>query len=169
MSVARARELAVLSLLAAHPAHGYEIARAMASGPLALLGLSRPAVYAILERFRTRGWVDEHEEAGGPYPDRMVLSLTPAAREALDKALAGLTQAPLAPTAPLLALTLALDSGHSLPDGALDGLIAARHAQIASWPDDPAHTESATGRLARRLVEAELSFLEELRAGTGEA
>lgn len=167
MSLARAREAAVLSLLSAHPAHGYEIAKAVSSGPLAALGLSRPAVYAILERFRSRGWVEDHPEAGQSYPDRTVLSLTDAGRAALADLIARLGSAPLPATVPLIALTMSLDGGAALPDGSLDRLIVARRRQLESWPDDPAHAASASQRLARRVVEAEIALLEELRAAAG--
>jgi DNA-binding PadR family transcriptional regulator len=161
MSLARARELAVLSLLAAHPAHGYEIAKAVASGPLAPLGLSRAAVYAILDRFRTRGWVEEHPEPGGAYPDRTVLSLTDAARAALEQQIAAIGTDPLPTTVPLIAVAMCLDSGADLPAGALDALVADRERALARLPADAAHATSATGRLARRVIEAELSILRE--------
>ena len=164
MSIARARELAVLSLLAAHPAHGYEIAKAVSTGPLALLGLSRAAVYSILDRFRARDWVQEHPEPGGAYPDRTVLSLTDAARRALDDEIAALGSQSLPLTVPLIAVTLCLDSGARLPPGALDRLIADRTRTLAAWSRDQAHAASASQRLARKVAEAELSVLEELRA-----
>ncbi len=167
MSHARARELAVLSLLAAHPAHGYEIAKAVSTGPLALLGLSRAAVYAILDRFRARDWVEEHAEPGGAYPDRTVLSLTEAARRALDDEIAALGTLPLPATVPLVALTMCLDSGAALPPGALDRLIAARESMLAGWPADATHAASATQRLARRVIEAELAVLRELGTEPG--
>jgi len=167
MSLARAREVAVLSLLAAHPAHGYEIAKAVSSGPLAALGLSRPAVYAILDRFGARGWVEEHPEPGGSYPDRTVLSLTGAGRAALDGMIARFGSEPLPATVPLIAFTMSLDGGAAVPKEALDKLIAARRRQLESWPDDPGHAASASQRLARRVVEAEIALLEELRAAPG--
>lgn len=167
MSTARARELAVLSLLAAHPAHGYEIAKAVSTGPLAALGLSRPAVYAILERFRARGWVDEHPEPGESFPDRNVLSLTPAGRAAHRARLADLGSDALAATVPLVAVTMSLDAGAALTPAQIDRLIAARRRAIAGFPTDAAHAASATQRLARRVLETELTLLEEIRAETG--
>lgn len=171
MSLARARELAVLSLLAAHPAHGYEIAKAVSTGPLAMLGLSRAAVYAILDRFRTRGWVAEHPEPAGAYPERSVLSLTDTARAALDTQIAGLGKDPLPATLPLIAATMCLDAGTTLSPGALESLIRHRQQALDGWPADGAHQTSATGRLARRIVETELAVLRELRdeAATGPA
>lgn len=163
MSLARAREFAVLSLLAVHPAHGYEIAKAVSSGPLAALGLSRPAVYAIIDRFRARGWVEERAEAGGAYPDRTVLSLTDPARQALEQALDAFGREPLASTIPLVALTMHVDSGGRLPPGVLDEQIGARRAALAAWSGDAAHAPSATLRLWQRVVDAELSVLQELR------
>ncbi len=167
MNLARARELAVLSLLAAHPAHGYEIAKAVSTGPLALLGLSRPAVYAILDRFRGRGWVEDHPEAGDSYPDRSVLSLTEMGRSAYAKRLGALGADRFAPTVPLIAVAMCLDSGAKATPGALDRLIEERRRDLDAWPSDPAHAASATARLARRMAEAELDVLEELRDEAG--
>lgn len=164
MSLARARELAVLSLLAAHPAHGYEIAKAVSTGPLALLGLSRAAVYAILDRFRARGWVEERLESSGGYPERAVLSLTDTARLALDAQIASLGTDRLPPTLPLIALTMSIDAGADLPPGSLKSQISARKQYLDGFPVDPEHEGSATQRLARRVLEAEIAILEELCA-----
>ena len=162
MSVARARELAVLTLLAAHPAHGYEIAKAVSTGPLAHLGLTRPAVYAIVDRFRARGWVVDRTEAAGAYPDRAVLSLTDTGRAALDTQTRALGDNPMPPTLPVIALTMCLDSGAALSPGTLEAFVQHRQQALEGWPADPAHAGSATQRLARRVVEAELAVLKEL-------
>lgn len=163
MSLARAREFAVLTLLAAHPAHGYEIAKAVSSGPLALLGLSRAAVYAILDRFRDRGWVEERAEPGGAYPDRTVLSLTPTARAALAGEAAALGAGPLPATVPLAALTMFVDSGGGVDRTALDAMISRRAEALATRAKDDGHAGSATAKLWQRTLEAELSVLRELR------
>lgn len=168
MSTARARELAVLSLLAAHPAHGYEIAKAVSSGPLAGLGLTRPAVYKILDRFRGHGWVAEQPEPGTSYPDRTVLSLTAAGLAAQRALIAGIGDDGFATTLPLVAVTMCLDAGTPLPRAAFDRLIAARRQTLAAFPDDPAHAASATQRLARSMLETEIAVLEALRTETGE-
>lgn len=162
MSTTRARELAVLSLLAAHPAHGYAIAKAVSTGPLASLGLTRAAVYAILDRFRTRGWVEERPEPGQTYPDRTVLSLTDAARDELTRRLARVGEAPLAATLPLMAVMMAHDMGAALATDAAERLIAAREAALAGFAKDEAHAASASQRLARRVLEAELASLRDL-------
>lgn len=166
MSLARAREFAVLSLLAVHPAHGYEIAKAVSTGPLAALGLSRAAVYAILDRFRARGWVEEQAEPGGAYPDRTVLSLTDAARQGFEDQLAALGTLDMPATLPLVALTMYVDGGGHLPPGVLDRQIAARTQALAAGAD-AAHAASATADLWQRVVEAELSVLRALKDRTG--
>jgi DNA-binding PadR family transcriptional regulator len=166
MSTARARELAVMSLLAAHPAHGYEIAKAVSSGPLVALGLTRAAVYAILDRFRARGWVEERPEPGESYPDRTVLSLTDAARGELATRLARLGEDPLPATLPLMVVMMARDMGADLPADAVTRLIAAREAALAELGADAAHGDSASARLARRLLKAELDSLRDLLPAT---
>ncbi|MCB1330490.1 MAG: helix-turn-helix transcriptional regulator [Maritimibacter sp.] len=171
MSLARAREFAVLSLLAAHPAHGYEIAKAVSAGPLAALGLSRAAVYAILDRFRTRGWVAEQAEPGGAYPDRTVLSLTDTGRRGFEDQIATLGTLEMPATIPLVALTMYVDSGGTLPPGVLDRQIAERRAALGAalgaGGKDDAHAHSVTARLWRRVLEAELSVLADLRDRIG--
>lgn len=167
MSLARAREFAVLSLLAAHPAHGYEIAKAVSTGPLAALGLSRAAVYAILDRFRARGWVEEQAEPGSTYPDRTVLSLTEAARRGFDDQVAALATLDMPVTIPLVALTMYVDGGGQLPPGVLDRQIADRTRALKAGADDAAHAGSATADLWQRVVEAELSVLRGLKDRNG--
>lgn len=161
MTLAKARELAVLSLLRAHPAHGYDMSRALASGPMAMLGLSRPAVYAILDRFLDRGWVAGETRPSGNRPDKTVMSLTDAGRDALDTLLAETSTLPQ-PVVPLMALFLAIDAGHPPEADRLAALLEDRRATLASLEADTDHAEAATMRLAKRLLSAEIASLEEL-------
>ena len=73
----------------------------------------------------------------------------------------GLAYSSLLATVPLIAVAMCLDSGADLPAGALDALVADRERALARLPADAAHATSATGRLARRVIEAELSILRE--------
>jgi DNA-binding PadR family transcriptional regulator len=159
MTLARARELAILSLLKAHPAHGYDISRAVAAGPLVHLGLSRPAVYAILDRFEKRGWIVGEKTVSGSYPDKTVMSLTEDGRVAQEAALDAVSNPPGPPIAPLMAVMLAHDAGADLSAALLNGMIEDRRSRLADLLADEAHSETATGRLARNLIEAELSVL----------
>ena len=161
MTLAKARELAVLSVLSAHPAHGYDISRAVASGPLSLLGLSRPAVYAILDRFTARGWVTGNKQPSGSRPEKTVMQLTDKGVAALD---AFLTDADKmsAPVVPMMAVFLAMDAGQPVPPAQLAELLAERRAALASLETDSEHAATATTRLARRLLSAEIVSLEEM-------
>ena len=159
MTLARARELAILSILKAHPAHGYDISRAVSAGPLVLLGLSRPAVYAILDRFERRGWIVGETTGSGSYPDKTVMSLTEDGHAAQEAALDAVSDPPGPPIAPLMAILMAHDAGASLSPAIITRLIEARRATLSDLLEDTAHHEAATARLAQGLIEAELSVL----------
>lgn len=164
MTLARARELAILSLLKAHPAHGYDIARAVAVGPLAHLGLSRPAVYAILDRFEKRGWITGETTGSGSYPDKTVMSLTQDGHAAQDEALDALAQASLPPIAPLMAILLAHDAGADLPSSLIDRMIEERRSRLLELRGDKDHIATSTALLAINLTQAELAALETLKS-----
>jgi DNA-binding PadR family transcriptional regulator len=159
MSLTKARELAVLSIVVAHPVHGYQIASAFEEGPLVLLGLKRAAVYAILSRFEKRGWIVEKEEQGGAYPDRRVCYVTEAGRAAIDdlvEAGGGLAQTPL------MSLMLLHDSGVDVTAPARTQL-AQRKAMMAELSDDDgAHADTMSHGLAIATLGAEEKVLERL-------
>lgn len=163
MSTAKARELAVLSVLNAHAAHGYQIAKAFETSALALLGLRRAAVYAVLDRFKARGWVYEQAEAGSAYPDRQVIHLTDAGRAALESQVGKLDGLATPMAVPLMAVMMCIDAGMLVPADVLRQMIAERQAQLRSWGQD--HAATATDRLGQRLLGAELATLEELLRG----
>lgn len=162
MNLARAREFAILSLLCAHPAHGYDIARAMAAEPLSLLGLSRPAVYAILDRFEKRGWVSGEQVQSGSYPDKTVMSLTDAGNEALRRMIRDIRDLPDLPVAPFMALCLAHDAGTPFPPEFIARMIDDRRQRLAAIADDSVHATSASSILAVGMIKAELATLEAL-------
>lgn len=159
MSLTAARELAVLSVLIAHPAHGYQVAAAFEEGPLQLLGLKRAAVYAILSRFSDRGWINEEDEAGGPYPDRRVSYVTELGRDAIDELAdrsGGLSQTPI------MALMLLHDSGVDVIKPALVQHALRRKVLAKLLDADSTHANSASHRLALAMTEAEIAHLEHL-------
>jgi len=87
-------ELAVLSLLAEKPMHGYQIEQTITSrGMREWTEIGFSSIYYILEKLRSRGFVDSQlEPAQGKGPSRQVFSLTSEGfalfRQAALKALA---------------------------------------------------------------------------------
>lgn len=81
-------ELAVLTLLAEHPMHGYQIEQTIESrGMREWTEIGFSSIYYILEKLRSRGCVQSRlEPAEGKGPARQVFSLTPAGREVFRKA-----------------------------------------------------------------------------------
>lgn len=159
MSLTKARELAVLSLLNAHPVHGYQVAAALEKGPLQLLGIKRAAVYGILARFAERGWIVEKEETGGSYPDRRVNFITDLGRTAL-KELA--SQGGGLPTSPLMALMLLHDSGADVSQIARSQLSLRRQVLVELMEADRDHADTASHQLAGAIMKAEVEVLEQL-------
>lgn len=159
MSLTKARELAVLSIVIAHPVHGYQIASAFEKGALRLLGLQRPAVYAILSRFVTRGWIIEIDETGGAYPDRRICHSTEAGRDAVRELIAaggGLAQTPL------MALMLLHDSGIDVSEAAQAQLAKRRLLVEELAGVDADHAKTMSHHLAHEAVSAEIRVLEHL-------
>ena len=76
-------ELAVLSLLAEQPMHGYQIEQTIeARGMRAWTEIGFSSIYYILTKLRSRGYVQSRlEPAEGKGPSRQIFSLTPAGRE----------------------------------------------------------------------------------------
>ena len=75
-------ELAVLSLLAEKPMHGYQIEQTIESrGMREWTEIGFSSIYYILEKLRSRGCVESRLEAAeGKGPSRQIFSLTPAGR-----------------------------------------------------------------------------------------
>ena len=81
-------ELAVLSLLAEKPMHGYQIEQTIISrGMREWTEIGFSSIYYILEKLRLRGCVESRlEPAEGKGPSRQVFSLTPAGRAVFRQA-----------------------------------------------------------------------------------
>lgn len=162
MSLARSREWAVLALLAAHPLHGYALAQALASGPFAFLGLSRASVYGIINRAKSKGWINVKSTERSNYPEKSTLSLTDVGKKALATLADGfesdLLRTPL-PVAPLISVLLHASTSPVLPRPRLEGLIRQRKALARELAADIGHAESIAGQYALRLLEAEIEAL----------
>lgn len=157
MSLTASRELAVLTLLSAHPAHGYQIASAFENGPFKLLGLGRSAVYAILSRFVKRGWIVEVEEQSASYPDRRICHITDQGR----KEIVSLTQTSGGfGLAPLLTLFMLKDSGHDVSQS-LQKELDIRKAFLKQLDKaDATHAQTFSHQLAIGIIQTELELLE---------
>jgi DNA-binding PadR family transcriptional regulator len=81
-------ELAVLSLLAEQPMHGYQIEQTIElRGMREWTEIGFSSIYYILEKLRTRGCVESRlEPAKGKGPSRQVFSLSPAGRAVFRQA-----------------------------------------------------------------------------------
>lgn len=165
MSLTKAREFAVLSVLRSHTTHGYAISKALSQGPFRLLGLSRASIYAILERFRKRNWTTATKVDGDAYPDKEILSLTQTA-PAQDEQLATLGDLDMS-TTPLMALALVADSGTDIPPQILDRLISVREQELDNWAQDREHQGTQTMRFATDILQAELQLLRRLQGISG--
>ncbi|WP_029039879.1 PadR family transcriptional regulator [Cucumibacter marinus] len=165
MSLTVARELAVLSIVIAHPVHGYEIASAFEKGPMQLLGLKRPAVYSILARFVKRGWVEERQEPGGSYPDRQICYPTDLGRAAIGELV---IRAGGLPQTPLLSLIMLRDAGVDVSES-LRAQLQSRRTTLKSLAEpDSEHAHSFSALLASRVVEAEIEVIANALADTSE-
>jgi len=161
LSATKARELAVLALIAAHAAHGYAIAAEFERSFGRLLGVNRQVVYAVLDRLRRRGWAKSRQEAAGNYPDREVFAPTPAGTEAVARLAAKVAAAPNLPISPLLALLMT----HEMSGVAVDfAALADQRRTVLEELDASAaaHPRSAALDLARKLLAAERDVLEKL-------
>lgn len=163
MSLIKAREVAVFAVLRSHKIHGYAVASFFTTGPLRLLGLSRAATYAIIERFRKRGWVTGTRHAGDAYPDREILDLDAPEAEFSDLIQTLVTQDTL-PTAPLMAVALLLDAGVPVGATVIDQQIREREKILARWAKDHDHAETLTMTLAVGYLRAEIDALTRAKA-----
>ena len=163
MSLTASRELAVLTLLSAHPAHGYQIASAFENGPFKLLGLGRSAVYAILSRFLKRGWIIEVEEPSESYPDRRICHITDQGRNEI----VSLTQSAGGfGLAPLFSLAMLTDSGHDV-SRSLQKEADIRKAFLKQLDKaDATHAQTFSHQLAVGIIRTELELLEKVLGRT---
>ena len=70
-------ELAILSVLAQGPLHGYEIARQIEEQSGGALGFSLAALYPMLYRMESRGWLRGNWETSGSGRRRRCYRLLP--------------------------------------------------------------------------------------------
>ncbi len=165
MSIARQRELLVLSTLNAHPLHGYRLAEVLEGGLGRALGLKRSAIYAILKRLSDRGWIEGQLEREGQYPERLVYHLTADGRGALPGLARDAAGGETAPQAPLVTIIAHLDLLPRADAAALlQRLIAEREEALSGLAAFEGHTGTAGaafGLLSQHL-RAELDTLNAL-------
>ncbi len=77
-------ELAILSVLAREPLHGYEIARRIEHKTGGVLRFTLASLYPMLYRLEKRGWLKATWESGRGGPPRRCYRLTADGRKKLD-------------------------------------------------------------------------------------
>lgn len=167
MSLTRLKELVVLSLVEAHPMHGYALVEALGAGLGPSLDLKAPALYATLRRFEARGWIEAERERDGRRPERAVFRLTEAGAAGLARLRSEAARRPPPPLAPLAVLLAHFDALEPAPRReALERLRDARRARRAQLEAFPAHEGCAGAALdlMRRQLELELEALDRLLA-----
>ncbi len=165
MSLTSHKELLVLSTLRAHPLHGYALVEALEGGLGWTVGLTRSTVYAILQRFVERGWIDGEAVRDKRYPEREVYRVTPcgehAHRDLLRRCIDSLTEG----THPVAALLAQLDEVEEAEQRrAVAAMVADRRRRLEALEAFPDH-EGMAGRalaLLRRQVRAEIETLDEV-------
>src|SRR5260370_42312219 len=98
---------AVMALLSFAPMSGYQLARAADRSISRFWPISKPQVYAELQRLETVDLVEATEVAQDKLPDKRVFRLTPAGERALDDWLADRRPATTPVRAPLSGRTRA--------------------------------------------------------------
>lgn len=164
MSIAKHRELLVMSMLRAHPMHGYALLDVLDAGLGPALGLGRAAVYAILRRLSERGWIEGESERSGAYPERSVYSVTPAGEAALPNLVAACAKTGSHTVTPLAAVLSQLEVLSATEQRrALDELIRSRRAHRASIEPFLGHEGLAGAAFQIRAahLDAEIDLLEE--------
>ena len=76
-------ELAILSLLAAQPLYGFEIARQIGERTGGALRFTLASLYPLLYEMEKRGWVEGHWQANQAGRDRRYYRLTASGRKHL--------------------------------------------------------------------------------------
>jgi len=165
MSIAKHRELLVLSIVRSHDLHGYALAEALEQGLGRSLGLKRPNVYAILARLVERGWVRMRSDHEGPHPERQICVITAAGQRAYLPLLRACVSANDAPLLPIIVLLAHLDD---LPATERHDVLAKlrdqRRAEIEQLDALPEHEGSAGAALAlmRAHLRADIQTIEGL-------
>ncbi len=97
-------ELAVLSLIAEKPCHGYDIETQIeARGMREWTEIGFSSIYVILKKLASKGWIEAEEERSvGQGAPRKVYRMTTGGRKALQQAVLQALSMPVKPNASLL-------------------------------------------------------------------
>lgn len=126
-------ELALLSLLAEQPYHGYELEHVIESrGMREWTEIGFSSIYYLLKKLEGDGWIESRLEEGGRGPARKVYAITPGGREQLRAAILESLSTPQRCSTPLL-LGIANLPGVPATEAAaaLRQYVAALEAQLA--------------------------------------
>lgn len=159
-------ELAILSLIAEQPRHGYEIEQILEErGMRDWTEVGFSSIYFLLRKLAGKGWVESRtEKSAGRGPGRRVFSITSTGRQAWQEATLNVLGIPQRGRLPIL---LGLANLPGLPQGeALAALrsyhdrLLERRAMLEARRSDlhPLHV-SAMFDLSLALVQAELNWL----------
>lgn len=156
MSLATARELAVLATVRSHPSHGYALAETLSESIGWSLGMTRPTVYAVLKRFESRDWIEGRTLRDTQFPERVEYALTGEGEEAYLKLLRDVAGSEVDTVMPLAALLLHIDD---LPSGERQQVLSRardRRAERLQATESFADHEGTAG-IGIRLMCAQLS------------
>lgn len=155
MSLTPLKELMILGLVRAHPAHGYALAEALDHGLGPTVGLTRPTIYAALKRFVDRGWVRGVVAREGNMPPRETFELTAAGQDGYAHLLGQVAQGDPGELHPLVAMLAHCDDLDGPTRQAtllrLRATRAARLAQLEAFPEHPGGAGAALGLLQDHL------------------
>lgn len=169
MSLARLRDLLVLGAVRAHPAHGYALAEHLEAGLGWTLGLTRPTLYASLNRMEERGWLVAEEQREGGAPPRRVVHVTDAGEAAYRSLLERCAREGAASMVPLAGLIAHLDDlPEALRGPAVQEMRARRLEQLQALEALPKHggAGGVALRLSRDQLRLELDALDQLGGGS---
>ena len=167
MSTTALKELMILSVVRAHPAHGYAVAEMLEASLGWSLGLGRSTVYATLSRFEKRGWISGHKVDDSNFPERDVYSLTEKGGLAYFELLAKCASSPPPPLSPMVAFLSYLDDlDPAHRKQTLHMILDSRRTLLAKLVAFPPHPGSAGAALNLSVdqLNVEIGCLEDLLA-----
>jgi len=127
-------ELALLSLLAEQPYHGYELEHVIeARGMREWTEIGFSSIYYLLKKLEGDGWIESRLEEGGRGPARKVYAITPGGREQLRAAILAALSTPQRCYTPLL-LGIA-----NLPAVSAEAAVTALRQYVATLEAQLAH------------------------------